>query len=266
VTVRYHRRVVIAGLLLIAIVLMALLAPVLATHDPRHAVPEEQFQGPSAQHLLGTDHLGRDVFSRVLYGGRRALALAGLALLVIVPAGGVIGALAGSDGRWLDMGLMVLVDALLSFPGLLLALALVAVFGTGLVQIAIAVGIAGIGSYARVVRAAVLEARTREFVAAARAVGAGPVGIFWRHILPTATPTLLAFASVALSWALLNGAALAFLGYAGDISAPDWGVMLAQGRATFRTAPWGVLAPGAALSVLVGALNLLASGLGRRNG
>ncbi len=115
-------------------------------------------------------------------------------------------------------------------------------------------------------RAAVLEARERPFVEAAHALGATPLAVVWRHIVPTIMPPLLAFTSVTLSWAILNGAALAFLGYAGDISAPDWGIMLADGRATFRTAPWIACAPGVALSTLIFALNLLGNGLSSRRG
>ncbi len=257
-------RVRLAVALLGAIVLVTLLAPWLATHDPRRAMPEDQLRPPSHGHLLGTDLLGRDVFSRVLYGGRRALMIAGIALLVTAPPGLLIGAAAGYAGRWLDAALMALVDALLAFPALLLALALVTLLGDGLTQIAVAVGIAGIPGYARVVRAAVLEARARPFVEAARSLGAAPPGIVWRHVVPTILPPVLAFTSVTLSWAILNGAALAFLGYAGDLSAPDWGIMLADGRATFRTAPWIALAPGVAISALIFALNLLGGGLARQ--
>lgn len=257
-------RVWVAGVLLGAIVLVALCAPWLATHDPRRAAPEQQLQGPSRAHLLGTDLLGRDVYSRVVYGGRRVLVIAALALLVTVPPGLAAGVLAGYAGRWIDAALMTLVDALLAFPNLLLALALVTLFGDGVTQIALAVGVAGIPAYARVTRAAVLGARGNLFVEAARAIGAGPLRIMVWHIVPAILPPLLAFTSVTLSWAILNGAALAFLGYAGDISAPDWGIMLAAGRATFRTAPWIALAPGIALSALIFALNLLGSGLARR--
>lgn len=248
-----------AGVLLGMIVLASLLAPWLAISDPRRAEPENQFQPPSEQHPFGTDILGRDVYSRVLYGGQRMVEIALLAMSVTLPPGLIIGMLAGYAGRWADKSLMTLMDALLAFPSLLLALALLALFGSGLVQIALAVGVAGIPPYARVTRAAVLEARTLPYVEAARAIGARPGGILRRHILTAIAGPLLAFAGVTLSWALLNGAALIFLGYGGDISAPDWGVMLADGRETFQAAPWVALAPGIALSVTVFAINLLAS-------
>jgi peptide/nickel transport system permease protein len=182
---------------------------------------------------------------------------------VTLVRGLLIGLEAGYFGRWVDRVLMILMDALLAFPSLLLALALVALLGNGAVQIALAVGVAGIPAYARVTRAAVLEARERPFVEVARGLGSRPLGILWRHIVPAITPPLLAFAGVTLSWAILNSAALMFLGYGGDLSAPDWGVMLADGRQAFRTAPWVAIAPGVALSLTVLAINTLAGSLGR---
>ncbi len=258
----WRRRRLRAALLLLAVVIvLAALAPWLATHDPRRAAPAEQLAPPSAEHYLGTDLLGRDVFSRTLYGGRRTLGVALLTVLIALGPGLAIGVTAGYGGRWLDAGLMTVMDALLAFPSLILALALIALLGSGAVQVALAVGIAGIPTYARVTRAAVMQARALPFVEAAQALGADPRAILWQHVVPTAAPPLLAFAGVTLSWALLNGAALMFLGYGGDISAPEWGVMLADGRAAFRTAPWVALAPGVALSVTVLAINLLAGGL-----
>jgi peptide/nickel transport system permease protein len=254
-------RLMVAGALLGVIVLASALAPWLASHDPRQATPEVQFQPPSEDYLFGTDLLGRDVYSRVLYGGRRTLGIALLTLGITLLPGLLIGLVAGYAGRRIDRALMTLTDALLAFPNLLLALALVALLGNGMAQIALAVGIAGIPAYARVTRALVLEARVLPFVESARAIGVRSRGILWRHILPTIASPLLAFAGVMLSWALLNSAALMFLGYGGDISAPDWGVMLADGRQVFRIAPWAAFAPGMALSLTVFAINLLASSL-----
>jgi peptide/nickel transport system permease protein len=161
-----------------------------------------------------------------------ALLTVGVTLL----PGLITGLAAGYFGGWIDRALMILMDALLAFPALLLALALVALLGSGTIQIALAVGIAGIPAYARVTRAAVLEARTRMFIEAARSAGAGPAGILWRHVLPTIAPPLLAFAGVMLSWAILN------------------------------SAPWVATAPGAALSLTVLAINLLAGSLDSRPG
>jgi len=258
---RVRVRLGIAALLLAAIAAGTVGAPWLATHDPQMAATDTPLEAPSRAHLMGTDLLGRDVFSRVMWGGRRTLGVALLTALITLGPGLMIGLAAGYGGRWLDGALMTLVDAMLAFPTLLLALALLVLLGQGTVPVAAAVGIAGIGGYARVTRAAVIGARGLQFVEAARAIGAGPMGILRRHILPAAAPTLLSFAGVTLSWAILNSAALMFLGYGGDIAAAAWGVMLADARQTFRMAPWTALAPGVALSVTVMALNLLARAL-----
>ncbi len=227
---RPNVRLLVAGTLLSIIVLAAVLAPWLARRDPLDTQPDDQFSPPSTNYFFGTDLLGRDVYSRVLYGGRSTIGIALLTLGTTLLPGSLIGLVAGYAGHWLDRALMILTDALLAFPSLLLALALVALLGSGRVQIALAVGIAGIPGYARVTRAAVIEARALPFVEGARAIGANSFGILGRHIVPTITPTMLAFAGVTLSWAILNSAALTFLGYGGDISAPDWGTMLADGR------------------------------------
>jgi len=248
----------VAIVLLVIMALVALFSPLITDRDPRHAVPEDQLQPPSAQYPFGTDLIGRDVYTRVLHGGRWTLGVALLTAVVTLLPGTLIGLVAGYAGGWVDQALMSLMDAMLAFPSLLLALAWVALLGSGQVQIALAVGIAGIPAYARVTRAAVLEARTRPFVEAARSLGARPVGILWRHVLPAIAPPMLAFAGVTLSWAILNSAALTFLGYGGDPGAPDWGVMLADGRQAFRTAPWVAIAPGVAISLTVFAINLLA--------
>lgn len=173
---RRNPRVAVALALGVLIALLSVLAPLLATHDPRATSPQAQLQSPSREHLLGTDLLGRDVYSRVLYGGRRTFGVALLTALITLGPGLLIGAMAGFAGGWIDTLLMTLLDALLAVPPLVLALALVTLLGSGSVQIAVAVGIAGIPPYGRVTRAAVLEARSRPFVEAARAIGARPAG------------------------------------------------------------------------------------------
>ncbi|MBN1679969.1 MAG: ABC transporter permease [Anaerolineae bacterium] len=249
----------IVALALLGVIVMAVMgAPWLARYGPRETAPDDQFQRPSADHLFGTDLLGRDVYSRVLYGGRHTLSLALLTAAITLLPGLGIGLVAGSAGGWIDRGLMAFMDALLAIPSLVTALALVALVGSGSAEIALAVGIAGVPAYARVTRAAVLAVRARPFIDSARAIGTRYPGLLQRYILPNAAAPLVAFAGVTLSWAILNSAALTFLGYGGDITSPDWGVMLADGRQAFRTAPWAAFAPGAALSLTVFAIHLLA--------
>ncbi len=240
------------------IVLITLLAPALAPYDPRHAVSGGYLLPPSAEHIFGTDTLGRDVLSRTLWGGRQTLSTALLATAITIIPGLLIGAVSGFTGHWVDRAMMAAMDTLLAFPNLLLALVIIALIGTGANQVALSVGMAGLPAFARVARAAVLDARHRLYVQAAWAIGAPPHRVLIHHILPNIMETLLSFAAVSLSWALLNGTALFFLGFGGDPSIPDWGVMLNEGRAAFRVAPWIALPPGMTITLTVFAVNRIA--------
>jgi peptide/nickel transport system permease protein len=251
------RRLRLAMIVLALIVGLTLAAPFLATHDPRQAA-SPAFEPPSSAHLLGTDTLGRDVFSRLLWGGRQTLLVALLATAISLLPGTLLGLIAGYLGGWPDHLLMAGMDVLLSFPSLLLALALITIGGAGVVQVAIAVGIAGLPPFARVARVAVLDVRGRLYVDAAISVGAPHRRILLRHVLPNILDTLLSFGALTLSWAVLNGAALAFLGFAGDPATPDWGSMLNEGRTAFRLAPWIALPPGIAITLTVYAVTRLA--------
>ncbi len=255
---RQDRHFTVPLLLVSLIVIATLLAPAIAPDDPRHAISYGALMPPSAEHWLGTDALGRDVLSRTLWGGRQTLSMAAAALLVTIVPGALIGSMAGFYGGWVDRVLMAGMDTLLAFPSLLLALALISLTGTGVFQVSLAVGIAGLPAFARIARTAVIDVRNRLYIEAAHAIGAKPRRIFVHHILPNVMETLAGFAAVSLSWALLNGAALAFLGFNGDPATPDWGAMLAEGRAAFRVAPWIALPPGLAITTLVYSINRLA--------
>jgi len=247
--------------ILAAIALITLLAPALAPHDPRSA-DSPALLPPSEGHPFGTDTLGRDVFSRALCGGRQTLGIALLGTGIAVLPGLVAGMLAGFFGGWADRLLMTVMDVLLAFPNLLLALTLIALTGSGPAQVALAVGLAGLPAYARVARAAVIAARSQPYIEAARAIGARPLRVLLRHTLPNAREPLLSFAAVSFSWAVINGAGLVFLGFGGDPSTPDWGAMLNEGRAAFRTAPWIALLPGALITLTVYAVHRLADAWG----
>ncbi len=259
--VKRRARIALPALTLAIILLLSLFAAQLAPYDPRHAEAGQGLRPPSAAHWLGTDLLGRDVFSRLLFGGQRTLLLGVLALILSALPGALIELTAGYVGGWPDRVVRVVIDALLAFPNLLLAFTVIAVLGSGWTQITLAVGLAGIAPYARVTRAAMREAKSRPFVEAARALGARPARVVLIHVVPTIAPPLIAFAAVTLSWAILNGAALAFLGFTGDLAAPDWGVMLAAGREILPVAPWAAFAPGITLSVTIFAINQLADAL-----
>ncbi len=260
-SLRHHRTVIAAALVLLSLAGVSVLAPAIVPYDPLHAVSGESLRPPSISHPLGTDLLGRDLWSRVLTGGGRTLAIGALALLTAALPGALIGLTAGYAGGWFDRVVGVVLDALLAFPALLLALTVIAVAGNGLAQVALAVGLAGFPSYARLARASAREVRARPYIEAARSLGARPIHILRVHILPGTAPTLLAFAAVTFSWAILDGSALAFLGFTGDRAAPDWGSMLADGRVVFRVSPWGALVPGVLIMLTVLAANRLADAL-----
>lgn len=229
----------------------ALGAPILAPGGPSGAPNGDALQPPGDGHPLGTDHLGRDVFSRTVWGARNSLGAAALASAVALTLAVVVGVVAGTVGGWPDWLLMRANDVILSFPGLLLALTIVAILRVGLWQAALAVGLALVPVYSRLVRAAVLSVRNRPFVEAARTLGGGPVWLMRHHILPNIAGELAAFATLIYAWSLLNLAALDFLGVSGSPSVPTWGRLLGEGRAYIRVAPWMVLAPGLLLTLSV---------------
>lgn len=236
---------------LYALIAVALLAPKLAPFDPLHAEPLNQFAPPDSEHILGLDQIGRDVFSRVIWGARYSLSAAALSATLACVLGLIVGGASGVLGGRMDRILMRSVDILLALPGLLLALVVVTLLGNGQWQVAIAVGISLAPVYARLVRAALLSIREELFVEAAYALGASRWRILWRHLLPNAGRQITALAAVVYAWALLNGAALDFLGLAGSPSTPSWGRMINEGRAFLNLAPWIALAPSAMLAVSV---------------
>ena len=258
-----NRQGIISLAILLILIMLSIFAPQIAPYYPLYA-GDNSLQLPSADHILGTDQIGRDVFSRLLFGGRLTFGIAALALLVITIPGTLIGMVAGYSGEIVDRLLVVVLDALLAFPALLLALAILAIAGRGILQIALAVGIAGMPSYARVVRAKTKELRSRPYIEAAHAVGANAGWILTRHLLPTMLRTLISLGTVSLSWAILNAAMLAYLGFVGDPSSPEWGAMLASARSTFRVAPWTGIAPGLTIMVTLLCVNLLADAITQR--
>lgn len=246
---------------LVVVALAAAGAPLLAPAGPLAAEPARTLLPPGPGRLLGTDALGRDVLVRIVWGGRWTLRMAFTGLAIAVGLGLPMGLAAGFLGGRIEALLMRLVDALLAFPSLLLAMAMVALLGRGVGPVAVAIGIAAAPAYARVARSAVLQVRTQPYVEAARAIGAGRWHILMRHVLPNAAGPLVAFAAVQLGWILLNGAALSFLGLGAPPGAPEWGAMLGEGRGYLRSAPWASAFPGLALTLTVLAVNLAGDGL-----
>ena len=255
-------RSTVAGLAIVASLgVLALLAPWLAPHDPTHVEAARGFAGPSAVHWLGTDNLGRDLLSRLLFGARWSLGIVVVATALVISAGVVVGVAAGYVGGLLDDVLMRLVDTLLSVPTLLLALAIVGTLGPGVGSLLI--GLASIWwvGYARVVRGMVLSLRERGFVDAARALGASDARIVVRHILPGILPAVAVLASLEMGELVLALSGLSFLGLGAQPPTPEWGAMLGDGRNFFFTAPQLMLYPGLAISIAVLGFNLLGDGL-----
>ena len=257
-----ERRSTRVGLAIVALLaVIALLAPWLAPHDPALIDPARGFAGPSPTHWLGTDNLGRDLLSRLVWGARWSLGLVLVATVLIMSLGIAVGVTAGYVGGIVDDVLMRLVDAVLSVPSLLLGLAVVGTLGPGLSSLM--VGLASIWwvSYARVVRGLVLALRERGFVDAARALGASDRRIVARHILPGILPAVTVLASLEMGELILAISALSFLGLGAQPPTPEWGAMLNDGRTFFFTAPQLMLYPGLVISFAVLGFNLLGDGL-----
>jgi peptide/nickel transport system permease protein len=259
---RTHPRVILAGSLVLLLFLVALLAPFISPHDPIAVNADNAYLPPlSPSHLLGTDELGRDLFSRVLWGARVSLPVAFVAVAVGLFAGGVIGLISGYFGGVFDLLLMRLIDALLAFPALILAIAIVAALGPDLRNAMIAIGIVAIPVYARLVRALVLQLKQMEFVAATRSLGATPMRIILRHLIPNLLNPVIVQVSLSAGFAILAEATLSFLGLGAQVPTPDWGQMINTGATFLANDPWLAIVPGAAISVTVFSFNLLGDSL-----
>jgi len=245
------------GLVVLLVVLVAILAPLISPYDPLKQDLGAALATPSLAHLLGTDNNGRDILARVIWGSRVSLIAGLVSVAIAAVAGCLIGLAAGFWGGRTDGLLMRLVDAVLSFPGLVLALALGAVLGAGLGGVLIALGVVYTPTFARLTRGQVLSIRTREYVHAARILGAADWWILQRHILPNAATPIVVQASLSIGFAILAEASLSFLGLGIQPPEPSWGSMINAGRGYLQQAPWMVFGPGAALFVTILALNFV---------
>ena len=251
-----------AGLIIVAIVVMgALVAPWLLPWDAATQDLPNRLQGPTWHHWFGLDELGRDILARVLLGARVSLMVGIVVVGVSSIAGMAIGGVSGYYGGRTDQLIGRVMDVLMAFPGMLLAIALVAVLGPSLVNVVLALAVIGWVGYARLVRGQVLRAREFEYVTAAKALGAGTLRVLVRHVLPTAVPPLLVQATLGMAGAILSEAALSFLGLGVQPPTPSWGTMLSYGRAHMLEAPHLTIFPGLAIAVLVLGFNFLGDGL-----
>lgn len=258
---RKHPRILVGGLILLTVVILALLAPVLAPHDPTDQELELALRGRAPGYPLGTDEFGRCLWSRLLYGARVSLVVGVVAVGIGAVVGGAAGLLAGLYGGGLDSVVMRVMDVMLAVPGILLAIAVVAALGPGMFNVMLAVGISSVPTYARLVRGSVLSVRETEYVEAARALGARMDRVAWRHVVPNVVAPALVVASMQMGSAILAAAGLSFVGLGAQAPTPEWGAMLSRGREFLRIAPHVATYPGIAIFVTVMGFNFFGDGL-----
>ncbi|MGH2557574.1 MAG: nickel transporter permease [Thermomicrobiales bacterium] len=255
-------RTAVAGAIVLTLfVLVAIFAPIIAPHDPNDVNARARLASPSAEHWLGTDDLGRDILSRLIHGARWTLGTAFLAALGIVTIGVTVGLIAGYFGGIVDDILMRVVDVLLAFPSLVLALAIVGMLGPSLQNVMIGMVAVWWVDYARVMRGLTVAMREREFVTAAHCCGATPAHVIFRHLLPNVIPSVIVLATLEFGGLMLAISGLSFLGLGAQPPTPEWGTMLSDGRVFFQRAPELMLYPGLAISIAVAGCNLLGDGL-----
>jgi peptide/nickel transport system permease protein len=266
-----HRSAQIGMVLLGLLILVAIFAPVIAPYSPilelndgRRVAPCVHLLGCAAsqpQHIMGTDGNFRDLFSRIIFGSRLSLQIGLVTITFAILLGGLLGAIAGYSGGWLDNVIMRTMDVLMAFPSLLLAIAIVTVLGPGLINALLAIGIVSIPIYARLIRASILQIKELDFVAASRALGASNLRLLFTRILPNALTPLIVRGTLGIATAILDAAALSFLGLGAQSPTPEWGLMLGEEKSSVFNAPYLVFFPGLAIMVTVLAFNLLGDGL-----
>jgi peptide/nickel transport system permease protein len=258
---RRNRGAAAGAIIVLLFIAASALAPWLTDDDPIQVQFDQRFAPPSVRHPLGTDSFGRDLLSRVLYGGRLSLSVGLIAIAISDAIGIPLGLISGYRGGRFDDVVMRLVDLWLAFPGLLVAIAVVAVLGPGLQNVMIAIGIGGIPGLVRLVRGNVLSVREQEFVDAARATGGGDAHIVRVHIFPNVLAPIVVLTTLRLAGAILSGVGLSFLGLGAQPPSPEWGAIVAEGRAYLREAWWVSTLPGVAIFMTVMGFNLLGDGL-----
>lgn len=260
---RRNRLAMLGLALMSAILLLAVFADVIADYDTKVVGMNmaERLQTPSAKHWFGTDGYGRDVFARIIHGSRLSLSLSILSMLIAVAIGSMIGAISGYFGGRVDDVLMRLMDMLLAIPPMLMSISIVAALGRSMANLMLALALAYMPVFARVIRSSILSVKDQEFVEAARACGTSDARIILRHIIPNAVGPIIVQATLAMGSSILTISSLSFMGMGIQPPQPEWGTMLYEGRDLIRTSPYLVIFPGAAIAVSVLSLNLLGDGL-----
>ena len=256
-----HRSGMMGLFIVLVMLALSLAAPLLAPHDPLTMTTPDRFAPPSAQYPLGADEFGRDIFSRLLYGGRVAFTVGSTSIVLASLIGVALGAVAGYAQGWFDAITMRVLDAMLAFPVILLAIVILAVLGPGLINAMLAVAIVNIPAFARLARANVLGEKNKDYVLAERAIGASWPRVLFRSILPNTLATIIVRITVSFASAVILESSLSFLGLGVPLPAPSWGSMLSIGRTYMNYAPWYSIAPGLAIMFLVLGVYLLGDGL-----
>lgn len=258
---RLQRKALAGGLIVLVFLAAAVFAPWLSPYAPTEQNFADAMQGPSAAHWMGTDSFGQDILSRTFYGARSALWIGFASVSLGLAVGVAVGLLAGLRGGRVEWVLMRIVDGLLAFPELIMAMAFMAVLGLGMGNVILALALSFVGPFARTVRADVLQVKARPYIEAARLMGVPEREIVLRHVLPNIASPILIQAGMRISIAILLASGLSFLGLGVVPPTPDWGLMIAEGRGFISMAPWMAGMPGLALALLLVGLNLLAEGL-----
>ena len=242
-------------------ILIVILAPVIATYDPTEMIYSDVLQAPSSTHIFGTDDLGRDVFSRVVWGGRESIRVGFLGVSIAIVGALILGVSTGYAGGFADMLTQRIIEVFMAFPTILLLLSIVAALGPNLTTVLIALGISSIPAYTRLVRGSVLSVKNSEYITAARVIGAKDNRIMWKHVLPNMLGPILVYATLGLGSAIMTTAGLSYIGLGAQPPSPEWGAMLNYGRTYLRTAWWMSIYPGLAVSIIVLAINIFGDGL-----
>jgi peptide/nickel transport system permease protein len=256
-----NRAAIAGGIVVTLFVLIALLAPVLAPYPPNEGDLTKRLNPPGREHLLGTDSLGRDQLSRVIYGARISLQIQVVAVAIALVIGTLLGMVGGYYGGKLDNITMRIMDVLLAFPGIFLAISIIAVLGPGLTNLMLAAGIYSVPQFARIVRGSVISLKEKEFVEAARAVGENDLNILIRYLLPNSMAPIIVQTTLRMATVLLTASGLSFLGLGVQPPTPEWGAMLSNARAYLITAPHVATVPGLAIMLVVMGFNLFGDGL-----
>ncbi|WP_275579439.1 nickel transporter permease [Halanaerobacter jeridensis] len=255
-------RIAMLGLAIISILLVvAIFAPVLAPYDPLKTNVIQRLKAPSFSHWLGTDDLGRDILSRIIYGSRISIQVGVISVSLALVLGVTLGVLAGYYGGWIDSLVMRLIDIMLAFPSILLAIVIMAILGPQLSNAMIAIGFVNLPRFARIVRSSVLSVKEEEYVSAAQSLGSSDFRIITKHILPNCLAPLTVQSTLSIATAILEAAGLSFLGLGAQPPTPEWGAMLSSGRSAIQVAPWVVAFPGLAIMITVLGFNLFGDGL-----